>query len=79
MGKEAAEKLLAEMKNNACVDTHLADMLIPVLGLAGGKIRVSSITPHVRANIYVTEKFLPVKFAIDEERKVVSCAKPAFS
>lgn len=82
VGKDVAQKLIAEMKSRACVDAHLADMLIPLLGLAGGRMRVSEITPHVKANIYVTEKFLPVKFKIEEAedgKKTISCGKPSFS
>jgi RNA 3'-terminal phosphate cyclase (GTP) len=65
VGKEAAEKLIAEIKAGAAVDRHLADNLIPYLGMAGGAIRTSEITQHVMENIKVAEKFLPMTFRID--------------
>jgi RNA 3'-terminal phosphate cyclase len=48
------------------VVVHLADNLIPLLALAGGQIRTVAITDHIRANIYVCEKFLDVWFKVDE-------------
>ena len=72
VGKEAAERLIKEIKFGAPIDKHLADNLIPYLGLFGGKIKVSEITKHTLTNIYVTEKFLNVKFEVDEKEKVIS-------
>jgi len=74
VGKEAAEKLLKEIESGAPVDQHLADNLIPFLGLFGGKIRVSRITNHTLTNIYVTEKFLDVKFKVDKEKNIIECS-----
>ena len=75
VGKEAAEELLKEMKAHVAVDCFLADQLIPILGLCGGRIRTSRITAHARANIYVTEQFLPVEFNVDEDNGIISCKK----
>ena len=72
VGKEAAEKLLKEIKLNAPVDSHLADNLVPFLALFGGKIKVTKITNHTLTNIYVTEKFLNVKFKVDEKERIIS-------
>lgn len=73
VGREAAENLTREIKNNAPIDSHLADNLVPFIGLFGGKIRVSEITKHVLTNIYVTEKFLNVKFEVDKENRIITC------
>ncbi|MCX8146842.1 MAG: RNA 3'-terminal phosphate cyclase [Candidatus Woesearchaeota archaeon] len=73
VGKEAAERLLNEISYNAPVDEHLADNLIPLLGLFGGKIKVAKISNHALTNIYVVEKFLDVKFEIDRENRIISC------
>jgi len=62
IGEEAAKKFVYEIEKKACVDRHLQDNLIPFLGLVGGSMRVSEVTKHTRSNIWVTEKFLPVKF-----------------
>jgi RNA 3'-terminal phosphate cyclase len=37
-----------------------------------GKIHVADITPHTITNIHVIEKFLPVKFSINEEKNIIS-------
>jgi RNA 3'-terminal phosphate cyclase (GTP) len=66
VGREAAQKLQHTLSTQAAVDVHLADNLIPLLALAGGQIRTVAITDHIRANIYVCEKFLDVWFKVDE-------------
>lgn len=73
VGKEVVENLINEIKNKAPVDSHLEDNLIPFLALFGGKIKASEITKHTLTNIYVTQKFLNVKFEIDEKEKIISC------
>jgi RNA 3'-terminal phosphate cyclase (GTP) len=72
VGKEAAERLIKEISYGAPVDEYLADNLMPFLGLFGGKIKVAKISDHTLTNIYVVEKFLDVKFEIDEENKIIS-------
>ena len=62
IGREAAEKFLKDFESDATVDLHMQDNLIPFLGLVGGFFRVSELTSHTRTNIWVTEKFLPVRF-----------------
>jgi RNA 3'-terminal phosphate cyclase (GTP) len=64
VGREAAEGLKKEIESNAVLDKYMGDQIIPYLGLVGGKIKVSEITDHLKSNIWVTEKFLPVKFKI---------------
>jgi RNA 3'-terminal phosphate cyclase (GTP) len=66
VGREAAEKLLHVLNSAAAVDVHLADNLIPLLALRGGRIRTERITDHIRSGIYVCEKFLDVRFEVDE-------------
>lgn len=72
VGKEAVDGLKKEIDSGAPVDSHLEDNLIPFLGLFGGKIKVPEVTKHTLTNIYVTEKFLNVKFNVDEEKKIIS-------
>jgi RNA 3'-terminal phosphate cyclase (GTP) len=71
VGKEVANSLLTTHNFGAPVDEHLADMLIPFLGLFGGEIHVEKITDHVKTNIYVVEKFLGKKFVVDERNMVI--------
>jgi RNA 3'-phosphate cyclase len=72
VGLEAAESLINAIGAKAPVDEHLADQLIPFMAVCdGGSIRVSKVTKHVLSNIYVSERFLDVKFSISEN--VISC------
>lgn len=69
IGKSAAEKLEAEIDSRAPVDLHLADQLILFMGLLPeSEIIASDITQHVKGNIYVVEKFLPVRFEVEGRR-----------
>jgi RNA 3'-terminal phosphate cyclase (GTP) len=71
VGREAAELLLEELSSDAAVDHWMADQLIPYLGLYGGSMHTSRVTEHVRTNIWVTERFLSRRFAI--EGTVIDC------
>jgi RNA 3'-terminal phosphate cyclase (GTP) len=71
VGREAAGKLLETLRTGAAVDVHLADNLIPMLALAGGQIRTAAVTDHIRANMYVCEKFFDVRFKLDEAAALI--------
>lgn len=72
VGAKAAKKLLEVLNSEAIVDSHLADNLVPLLALVGGEIKTDIITGHIRSNIYVCEKFLDVKFLINEEKNQIT-------
>ncbi len=61
VGREAAEKLIEEIKSGAAFDRHMGDMLIPHMFLAKGTstIGVSVLTNHTITAIMVSKKFLP--------------------
>lgn len=65
VGEEAAKNLIKELDSDGVVDEHLADQLIPLLGLVGGQMKVSTISKHVKSNIYAVEKFLDVGYKIE--------------
>ena len=65
VGKECAVDLAREIASAATADRHMADQLIPFLGLFGGSFVTSEITDHTRTNIWVTEKFIERKFRIE--------------
>jgi len=68
VAQEAVLELKEEIKSGASVDTHLADQLIPFMGLLPDSfIRVREVSDHVKTNIYVVEKFLKVQFEIEGE------------
>ena len=60
------------MRSDGVVDEHLADHLIPYLALHGGELIATQISPHVRANIAVAEKFTDASFSIDGNRVSVT-------
>lgn len=74
VGKRCAEKLKKEIDSGACLDRWMADQILPYMALAGGgKFTVSEVTNHCKTNIWVIEKFLPVKFEINGN--LISCKK----
>ena len=78
VGEEAAAALREVIDARAACDEHLADQLIPFMALFGGEVHALRITDHVRSNIYVAEKFLNVRFEVDEERRVLRCEPASF-
>lgn len=68
VGREAAEKLVAELSVKPTVDVFLADMLIPYMALAQGKsvFLTRAISEHIEANIWLTETMLNAKFSIQK-------------
>ncbi|MGQ9530257.1 MAG: RNA 3'-terminal phosphate cyclase [Candidatus Bathycorpusculaceae bacterium] len=77
VGREAAEKLYAEISAKPTVDVHLADMLIPYVAMAeGGSIYLTrTISDHLETNIWLAEKILNVKFHMDKVGKLYRVKK----
>jgi RNA 3'-terminal phosphate cyclase (ATP) len=69
VGKEAAQKLLAELAAKPTVDVFLADMLVPYMALCEGKsvIYVREISEHIETNVWLMDKMLGVKFNVKKE------------
>ncbi len=67
VGVEAAKNLIAELVSQATVDVHLADMLIPYIALSQGNSSylVRTVSDHLEANIWLTEKILNVHFNVN--------------
>jgi RNA 3'-phosphate cyclase len=73
VGEEVAKKLITQINSNACLDEHMADQILPYIALTGdSKVSVAEITNHCKTNIWVIEKFLPVKFEINEKERIIS-------
>jgi RNA 3'-terminal phosphate cyclase (GTP) len=65
VGKGAAYELKAQMCSHACLDEHMADQILIYMALSKGScVSVSKITNHCKTNMWVIEKFLPVKFNV---------------
>ncbi|MCL7412860.1 MAG: RNA 3'-terminal phosphate cyclase [ANME-2 cluster archaeon] len=68
VGRAAACEIIAELDSGAAVDVHLADQVIPYMGLAGsGSLTVREVSEHTRTNIWVVEQFLDVQFRVEEQ------------
>ena len=66
VGREAAEKLYAEIFSKPTVDVHMSDLLIPYMALAEGKSAylTRTISDHLETNIWLAEKMLGVHFNV---------------
>lgn len=67
VGREAAENLVRELDARATTDIHLADMVVPYIGLAEGEstYTVRDLTDHLDTNIWLTEKIWGTRFHIE--------------
>lgn len=65
VGREAAEKLSAELAAGAALDSHMGDMIVLYMALARGRSEVtaSRLTSHLETNMFIVEQFLSVKFS----------------
>ena len=79
VGKEAAEKLYAEIAAKPTVDVHLADMLIPYIALAEGKsvFIATHLSDHIDANIWLAEKILGARFKAEKVNSLLRIEKEA--
>lgn len=73
VGRKAARRLKRRLEAAQPVEEHLADNLIPLLALFGGKLLCQEVSAHTRGNAYVMEQFLPVRFQIGEHE--VACER----
>ncbi|MEM2108360.1 MAG: RNA 3'-terminal phosphate cyclase [Candidatus Bathyarchaeia archaeon] len=77
VGREAAEKLTAELSAKPTVDTHLADMLIPYMALAEGTsaFLTRTVSDHLETNVWLAEKILGAKFSIQKMGRLFKIEK----
>src|SRR3989344_884377 len=74
VGKEAAFNLSNEYNSRSCVDKKAIDQLMIYMGLSkNSKVKTSETTNHINANAAVIEKFLDVKFDVNDN--IVECSK----
>jgi RNA 3'-terminal phosphate cyclase (ATP) len=70
VGEYAAKEMLDELLSGAEVDVHLADQLIPYMGLAGeGSFTVREVSKHCLTNMHITEKMLDVRFSTNYSKE----------
>ena len=78
---EACSAFFEFMASGAAVDSHLADQMALYMALAQGRSCFvgEAITEHLRTNIWVIERFLPVAFEVDEQSGRVGVEGIGFS
>ena len=71
VGREAAELLRAQVESEAPLDEWMADQILPFMAFSAldhgerMEVRASRVTEHARTNIWVVERFLPVRFLVE--------------
>ncbi|MBT3464600.1 RNA 3'-terminal phosphate cyclase [archaeon] len=64
----AADEVLKLIKQKSCLDKLMADQMLLYLGLyPNSRIKVPEISDHIKTNINTIEKFLDVKFKIEDD------------
>ena len=68
VGSEAAGRFLASVKSGARLDSNLADMLLPLLSLAGGpsRVRVPEVTEHLKSGMQLAAQFTSCRWTLEE-------------
>jgi len=80
VGKEAAMRFASAANSGAAVDPNLADMIIPLLSLAGGpsRVRVPMVTEHLKSGLHLAARFTSCRWsAVDEGKTEVVEITPA--
>jgi RNA 3'-terminal phosphate cyclase (ATP) len=59
VGEDAARRFVAAAGSGACLDSNLADMVLPLLSLAPGasRVRIPEVTAHLKSGLLVAGKF----------------------
>lgn len=65
LGENASNELLKEINSKATLDIHLADQILPYIAIAKGEFLARGLSLHAQTNIWLIEKFLPIKFKIE--------------
>ncbi len=78
---DACSELFQFLDSDSAVDEHLADQLVLYMALAKGRSSMVTkrITTHLKTNIWVVERFLPVRFQADEIKGIISVEGVGFS
>ncbi|MHC3436895.1 RNA 3'-terminal phosphate cyclase [Natrialbaceae archaeon A-gly3] len=72
VGEDAADAANRFLEGEAPVDEHLGDQLLVFLALAGGQVRIPTVTAHVRTSLALLEDF-DVQIDVDGESSTVHC------
>ncbi|WP_226004067.1 RNA 3'-terminal phosphate cyclase [Natrinema salinisoli] len=77
VGEDAADAANRFLEGTAPVDRHMGDQLLAFLAISGGRVRVPSVTDHVKTRCELLEAFgVGVELERDGETAVVSVTSP---
>ncbi|MFD1563337.1 RNA 3'-terminal phosphate cyclase [Haloarchaeobius amylolyticus] len=77
VGEDTADAATRFLEGSAPVDRHMADQLLVVLAVAGGRVRIPAVTDHVETGCTLLEEFgIDVDRERDGETTVVSVPSP---
>jgi len=72
VGEEAANGLIEQLSSESTLDDYMQDQILIFMALAKqGSFKFNNLTDHTKTNMWLIEKFLPIKFEIID--KVISC------
>lgn len=67
IGEEAAKGLLEQLNSEATLDDYMQDQILIFSALVKqGSFKYNNLTDHTKTNMWLIEKFLPVKFEIKD-------------
>ncbi|MDS0475331.1 RNA 3'-terminal phosphate cyclase [Natrinema sp. 1APR25-10V2] len=77
VGEDAADAANRFLEGVAPVDRHMADQLLVLLAVAGGRVRVPAVTDHLQAGCELLAEFgVDVRLERADETAAVSVASP---
>ena len=66
VGKEAANKLIQEIKSNVDLDERAVDQLLPYIAMTGGKFKCRHLSNHAMTEMWLIKKFIDINFDIEK-------------
>jgi RNA 3'-terminal phosphate cyclase (ATP) len=69
VGEEAGMEFAEAAVSGARLDSHVADMLVPLLSLSvrSSKVRIPKVTPHLESGLRLARQFVPFDLSLDEQ------------
>ena len=69
VGVEAADRYVSALRTRPCLDSNLADMVMPLLSLAPGpsRVRIPLVTPHLESGLRLAEQFTSCRWSSEKE------------
>ncbi len=69
VGEEAAKEFAGAVRAGACVDSHLADMLVPLLSMSAGDsaMRVPEVSTHLETSLHVASQFTGCEHSVRQD------------